>query len=92
MFLESENFLKDGIDTQNTQYNQLISEIETVAIRTNAPLLLTGKTGTGKTKLAQKIYELVANRTMLKEASKNLLNRKNNGAKYLADTVLKIIE
>ncbi len=42
--------------------------------------------------LAQKIYELVANRTMLKEASKNLLNRKNNGAKYLADTVLKIIE
>jgi UDP-N-acetylglucosamine--N-acetylmuramyl-(pentapeptide) pyrophosphoryl-undecaprenol N-acetylglucosamine transferase len=41
--------------------------------------------------LAQKIYELVTNRTMLKEASKNLLNRKNNGAKYLADTVLKII-
>ena len=42
--------------------------------------------------LAQKIYELVANRTMLKEASKNLLDRRNNGAKYLADTVLKIIE
>ena len=41
--------------------------------------------------LAQKIYELVANRTMLKEASKNLLDRRNNGAKYLADTVLKII-
>jgi len=41
--------------------------------------------------LAQKICELVVDRTLLKEASKNLLSRKNNGAKYLADTVLKII-
>jgi transcriptional regulatory protein RtcR len=63
---KSENFLKDGIDTQNTQYNQLISEIETVAIRTNDPLLLTGKTGTGKTKLAQKIYELKKQKGMIK--------------------------
>ncbi len=41
--------------------------------------------------LAQKICELVVDRKLLKETSKNLLNRKNNGAKYLADTVLKII-
>jgi UDP-N-acetylglucosamine--N-acetylmuramyl-(pentapeptide) pyrophosphoryl-undecaprenol N-acetylglucosamine transferase len=41
--------------------------------------------------LAQKILELMNNRKLLKEASKNLLNRKSNGAKYLADTVLKII-
>lgn len=41
--------------------------------------------------LAQKIYELIIDRNLLKETSKNLLNRKNNGAKYLADTVLKII-
>jgi UDP-N-acetylglucosamine--N-acetylmuramyl-(pentapeptide) pyrophosphoryl-undecaprenol N-acetylglucosamine transferase len=41
--------------------------------------------------LAQKIFELMADRKLLKEASKNLLNRKNNGAKYLADTVFKII-
>ena len=41
--------------------------------------------------LAQKIYELIVDRKLLKETSKNLLNRKNNGAKYLADTVLKII-
>ncbi len=41
--------------------------------------------------LAEKIYELIIDRKLLKEASKNLLNRKNNGAKYLADTVMKII-
>jgi transcriptional regulatory protein RtcR len=63
---KSENFLKDGIDTQNAQYNQLISEIETVAVRTNDPLLLTGRTGTGKTKLAQKIYELKKEKGMIK--------------------------
>jgi len=42
--------------------------------------------------LAKKINELVTDRELLKEASKQLLNRKSDGAKYLADTVLKIIE
>ncbi len=41
--------------------------------------------------LSKKLAELIANRTVLKNASKNLANRKNNGAKNLADTVLKII-
>ena len=42
--------------------------------------------------LAKKINELIHDRNLLSNASKNLLNRKSNGAKYLADTVLKIIQ
>ena len=42
--------------------------------------------------LASKINELISDRALLKEASKQLLSRKSDGAKYLVDTVLKIIE
>lgn len=42
--------------------------------------------------LAKKINELIHDRNLLSNASKNLLNRKSDGAKYLADTVLKIIQ
>jgi UDP-N-acetylglucosamine--N-acetylmuramyl-(pentapeptide) pyrophosphoryl-undecaprenol N-acetylglucosamine transferase len=41
--------------------------------------------------LAQKLSELIQDRTKLMDASSNLLLRKSNGAEYLADTVLKII-
>lgn len=42
--------------------------------------------------LAKKLNELISNRNLLIQASKKLLSRKSDGAKYLADTVLKIIE
>ena len=42
--------------------------------------------------LAKKLHELIINRNLIKQASQNLLKRKTNGSKYLADTVLKIIE
>lgn len=42
--------------------------------------------------LARKLYELITNRNLIQQASQNLLKRKTNGTKYLADTVLKIIE
>lgn len=41
--------------------------------------------------LAKKLNELAQNRKMLEEASKNLLSRKSDGSRHLADTVLKII-
>lgn len=55
---ESANFLKSGIETRNPAFNRMIEEIEQVAVRSRAPILLMGPTGAGKSQLARKIYEL----------------------------------
>ena len=51
-------FLKSGIETRNLAFNRMIDEIEQVAIRSKAPLLLMGPTGAGKSQLARRIFEL----------------------------------
>ena len=55
---ESTSFLKSGIDTRNAAFNRMIDEIEQVALRSKAPILLMGPTGAGKSLLARRIYEL----------------------------------
>lgn len=45
---EDASFLKSGIATRNPAFNRVIDRIEQVAIRSRAPLLLTGPTGAGK--------------------------------------------
>ncbi|WP_411340025.1 RNA repair transcriptional activator RtcR [Sphingopyxis sp. J-6] len=55
---ESASFLKNGIETRNAAFNRMIDEIEHVAVRSRAPILLMGPTGAGKSQLARKIYEL----------------------------------
>jgi transcriptional regulatory protein RtcR len=55
---EAREFLKSGIATRNKAFNALIEEIERVAIRSRAPILLTGPTGAGKSHLARRMYEL----------------------------------
>jgi transcriptional regulatory protein RtcR len=55
---ESASFLKSGIDTRNPAFNGMIEEIEAVAVRSRAPMLLMGPTGAGKSQLARKVYEL----------------------------------
>lgn len=55
---ESTSFLKSGIETRNAAFNRMIDEIEQVAHRSKAPVLLTGPTGAGKSQLARRIYEL----------------------------------
>ena len=59
---EARDFLKSGIETRNRAFNRLIEEIERVAIRSRAPILLTGPTGAGKSHLARKMYELKKSR------------------------------
>ncbi len=51
-------FLKSGIATRNAGFNTMIDEIEHVAIKSKAPLLLMGPTGAGKSFLARRVFEL----------------------------------
>lgn len=53
--------LKQGIQTQNIDFNNLIEEIENIAAISPYPILLTGPTGAGKTKLANQIAQLNEN-------------------------------
>ena len=55
---QSVSFLKSGIDTRNATFNHLIDQIERVALRSSAPILLTGPTGAGKSFLAKRIFQL----------------------------------
>jgi transcriptional regulatory protein RtcR len=52
------SFLKRGIETKNAKFNALIDEIERVAVRSKAPILLTGPTGAGKSVLARRMFDL----------------------------------
>ncbi len=63
---EGASFLKSGIETRNNAFNLLIDRIEQVAIATSDPLLLTGPTGAGKSRLARRIYELKRARHQVK--------------------------
>lgn len=58
----STEFLKSGIKTRNAAFNQMIDDIERVAIRSKSPVLLIGPTGAGKSQLAARIYELKKSR------------------------------
>ncbi|MDR7052629.1 transcriptional regulatory protein RtcR [Duganella sp. 3397] len=58
-------FLKSGIPTRNASFNAMIEEIEKVAVKSRAPMLLMGPTGAGKSFLARRVFELKRNRHQL---------------------------
>jgi transcriptional regulatory protein RtcR len=55
---EGTHYLKGGIETKNSQFNELIAQLEQVSIRSQDPILLTGPSGAGKSLLAKRIYQL----------------------------------
>ncbi|MBT9557121.1 MAG: sigma 54-interacting transcriptional regulator [Myxococcales bacterium] len=63
---EATSVLKGGIATRSASFNALIDEIELVALRSTAPMLLTGPTGAGKSRLARRIWELRRARRLVK--------------------------
>jgi transcriptional regulatory protein RtcR len=63
---EATSFLKGGIDTRSAAFNTLIDRIELVALRSTAPMLLTGPTGAGKSRLARRVWELRRARRLLR--------------------------
>jgi len=56
--------LKSGIRTRNADFNILIDRIEQVAALSEAPILLMGPTGSGKSELARRIYALKRERSV----------------------------
>jgi transcriptional regulatory protein RtcR len=76
------SFLKSGIATRNARFNALIEEVERVAVRSKAPMLLTGPTGAGKSFLARRVFELKRARQQLTGAfiEVNCATLKGDGA------------
>jgi len=63
---EYSDLLKGGIETRSPAYNAVIDRIELVSGSSDAPILLLGESGTGKTELAQRIYEMKLQRRRVK--------------------------
>lgn len=63
---DTASFLKSGIATRSATFNRMIEQIERVAIRSKAPMLLLGPTGAGKSMLARNLFELKQSRHALK--------------------------
>jgi transcriptional regulatory protein RtcR len=59
------SLLKSGIATRNERFNRMIEQIERVAARSKAPVLLSGPTGAGKSFLARRIYDMKLQRHQL---------------------------
>lgn len=55
---DARSFLKAGIATKNAAFNELIAELEAVAGVSRDPILLSGPTGAGKSRLARRVYQL----------------------------------
>jgi transcriptional regulatory protein RtcR len=62
---EARSFLKSGIETRNPRFNQMIEEIELIAVSSREPILLSGPTGAGKSQLARNIFNLKKDRHLL---------------------------
>jgi transcriptional regulatory protein RtcR len=62
---EGVSLLTAGIPTRNPPFRAMIERIERVAAASSAPILLTGPTGSGKTRLARRIFELKKTRNQV---------------------------
>lgn len=57
-YYNTQSLLKSSIPTNNDKFNALISIIEHIAMHSTAPILLLGPTGSGKSQLAKRVYEV----------------------------------
>lgn len=61
-----EEVLKNGIPTRNAVFNATISKLEKVSMRSEEPMLITGPTGAGKSKLACGVFDMLKQRHLVK--------------------------
>lgn len=62
---QGRHYLKGGIETRNQAFNLMIEQLEKIAIRSQEPILLTGASGSGKSQLARRVYQLKKQRGQL---------------------------
>lgn len=62
---DNQSVLRNGIVTLNHDFNQMIEEVELVAIRSNSSMLITGPTGAGKSQLVSKIHQLKQSKDLI---------------------------
>ena len=62
---EGVSLLKSGIETRNDAFNHQIDLLETIALRSQDPILLMGPTGAGKSQLARRVDQLKRGRQKL---------------------------
>ena len=62
---DAQTILKSGIATQDPDFNSMIEQIETVSLRSDKPILLRGPTGSGKSQLARRVYEMKQQRRLI---------------------------
>ncbi|HCI76486.1 MULTISPECIES: RNA repair transcriptional activator RtcR [unclassified Psychrobacter] len=84
--------LQANLVTQNATYQKLISDIEKVATRSTAPILLMGATGAGKSQLAGQIYALKKDKASSTQG-KNTLEQfvEVNCATLRGDTAMSVL-
>ena len=85
--------LQANLVTQNTAYQKLISDIEKVATRSTAPILLMGATGAGKSQLAGQIYALKKAKASSSGQGKSSLDKfiEVNCATLRGDTAMSVL-
>ncbi|WP_201617223.1 RNA repair transcriptional activator RtcR [Psychrobacter immobilis] len=85
--------LQANLVTQNAAYKQLISDIEKVATRSTAPILLMGATGAGKSQLASQIYAIKKAKADSATQAKYALNKfvEVNCATLRGDTAMSVL-
>ncbi|WP_201509727.1 RNA repair transcriptional activator RtcR [Psychrobacter alimentarius] len=85
--------LQANLVTQNAAYQQLISDIEKVATRSTAPILLMGATGAGKSQLAGQIYALKKAKASSTAQNKYTLDKfiEVNCATLRGDTAMSVL-
>jgi transcriptional regulatory protein RtcR len=63
--LDERSLLTSGIPTRSRAFNAIVEQLDRVAVRSAAPILLLGPTGAGKSLLARRLYELKKTRRLV---------------------------
>jgi transcriptional regulatory protein RtcR len=64
--LDERTMLTSGIGTRNAAFETLVTQLDRVATRSTAPVLLLGPTGAGKSRMARRIYDLKKARRLVR--------------------------